>query len=175
MSYNAAGRLPTPMRHTIDTIGDAWIASQRSAEDVFAWPLANLAIYVPVRIPSPCVVKSLWFGSGGTSTGSVDMALYTSSGAAMIEATAGAKASSMEHVFDTTDTLVGPGLYYIGLSSNSNSDSFVGLTIAAPLALAFGILSQTSAYPLPSSATWAADQTLAVVPIVGLFLSGTVT
>jgi hypothetical protein len=103
------------------------------------------------------------------------MALYDAAGVAVVNATNAAKiASANEQVFDVTDTTVGPGLYYIGLSSDSATDTFQRTAPSAPECLAYGVLSEAAAYPLPSTATWAADQTLGMVPIAGVLLEATV-
>ena len=175
MSYTAPNKLLLPMRHSIDTTRDAWVAL--AAEPVGQlWPSANLAIYTPLAIPARVVVVSLWVATGTGTVGNVDMALYDGSGAAVVSATAGAKTASTEQVFDVTDTVVGPGRYYIGLSaSDATTDLFYGGAPAAPLCAAYGMYTETSAYPLPSTATFAIDHTLAMYPIMGVLLETTVT
>lgn len=175
MSYTAPNRLLLPMRHSIDTIADSGLHSYTLVTTSRAWPSANLAIYVPVTISCRVVVMKLWFSSGTTGTGNVDMGLYDAAGVAVVSATNAAKvADGTEQVFDVTDTTVGPGIYYIGLSSDSSTDTFYGTTPAAPIPLAQGVLTEASAYPLPATATFAADQTLAFIPTVGLLLEATV-
>jgi hypothetical protein len=174
MSYTPPNPWAVPMRHSIDTLLDSWIPRYAEPAGQAAWPSANLAIYVPLRIPSRIVVRKLWVAVGNTATGNIDMALYDASGVAVVEATAAAHTSQMEQVFDVTDTTVGPGLYYIGVASDSGTDNFNRYTPAAPVAAAWGVLTQTSAYPLPSTATFALDQTLAYVPVAGLLIEATV-
>lgn len=175
MSYTAPNRLLMPMRHSIDTRNDSWLPDI-DFPGSSVWPSANLAIYVPLRIPSRVVVQALWFSSNTTGTGNVDMGLYDATGAAVISATAAAKtASASEQVFNVTDTTVGPGLYYIALASNSGTDTFYRWTLTAPLALAYGVLYETSAYPLPATATWTTSQTQTLCPFMGLFITGIVT
>lgn len=174
MSYSAPNRLLMPMRHSIDTITDSWFHSHEAPASA-VWPSANLAIYVPLRVPACVVVVKLWYASSSTGTGNVDMGVYDAGGTAVVSATNAAKvASTTEAVFDVTDTVIGPGLYYIALSSDSGTDTFVRWAPAAPIALANGVLTESSAYPLPATATWTADQTLAYVPVMGLLLESTV-
>lgn len=174
MSYTAPNRLLLPSRHSIDTMADSWLMSV-SAPAAAAWPSANMAIYVPLRIPSRIVVLKLWFASGVTGTGNVDMGLYDATGAAVISATNAAKeAATTEQVFDVTDTTVGPGLYYIALSSDSGTDTMLRYAPAAPIPLAQGVLTEASAYPLPATATFVADQTLAYIPVMGLLIEAIV-
>ena len=173
MSYSAPNRLLMPARHSIDSLADSWMHAYSASGNATAWPSANLAIYVPLRIPMRVIVVKLWCVTGADSTGNVDMALYDATGVAVASATAAAKVNSNEQVFDVTDTAVGPGLYYVGLAHDSTG-AFVAWTPAAPVPLAQGVLSEAAAYPLPTTATWAADQSLAMIPFVGVLLESTV-
>jgi hypothetical protein len=176
MSYSAPPIERTPGRHSIDTICNSWLIPYNSLALTAAWPSANLAIYVPLRIPCRVLVLKLWFASFNTGTGNVDMGLYDVSGAAVISATNAAKgATTQEQVFDVTDTPVGPGLYYIALASDSGTDTFVYDSSAAPMPAANGIRVEASAYPLPATATWSVSQTLAFVPLMGVLIGATVT
>jgi hypothetical protein len=175
VSYSAPNRLLMPARHSIDTLADSWSCGINSAFNTAgAWPSANLAIYVPVRVPSPVIVRKLWYASGSTSTGNVDMGLFDGSGVALVSATNAAKVSTDEQVFDVTDTWIGPGTYWIGLASDSATDTFIRSSSAAPFAASAGIYTQSSAYPLPSTATYTVDQTLALIPVVGMLVEATV-
>jgi hypothetical protein len=170
MSYTA--RKSGYGRRSIDSFADSWIDRVARADTFSAWPSANLAIYVPVAIPTRCVVFALWFAGGSTGTGNVDMGLFDATGAAVISVGAVAKAaSSNEQRIDVTDTVVGPGLYYIGISSNSGTDTFYRQSSPAPIQTARGLLTEAAAYPLPSTATWAVLQTLDFQPVVGLLLN----
>jgi hypothetical protein len=163
-----------PARHSIDTIGDSGLQHPGIyGYASVAWGTANRAVYVPLVVPSRVVVRGLWFGSGTTGTGNVDMGLYDPTGGAVVSATNAAKiASAAEQVLDVTDTTVGPGLYYIALSSDSATDTFVrhASCATAPIATAFGVLTEASAYPLPATATMALNQTNLFVPVMGLLL-----
>lgn len=175
MSYTAPNRLLMPSRHSIDTITDSWAHAESGSWTPTAWPSANLAIYVPLRVPKAILVRKLWFASGSTGTGNVDMALYDAAGVAVVTATNAAKvASATEQVFDVTDTPIGPGLYYIGLASDSGTDTFACLAVGAPVYAAMGLRSEASAYPLPSTATWSVPQTLTFFPAMGLLIETTV-
>lgn len=174
MSYSAPNRLRLPARHSIDTQSNSWLHAA-GFPAAAAWPSADMAIYVPIAVPNRVLVHKLWFASADIGTGNVDMALYSATGTAVVAATETAKsATSTEQVFDVTDTVIGPGLYYVGLSCSNNTDTFNRFSFAAPMSLAFGILTEASAYPLPATATFAANQTLAYIPIAGLLLETTV-
>lgn len=177
MSYTAPSRLLLPSRHTIDTANDVWYPVQSMwITGTTTWPTANMAIYQPVRVPCPVKVLKLFFACHSTGTGNVDMGVYDEKGNAVISATETTKLASMtEQVFDVTDTTIGPGRYYIALVCSNNTDTFYYTSYAAPISVAHGVLTEASAYPLPSTATWATNQTLAMVPAVGMTVEATIT
>lgn len=136
-----------------------------------AWPTANLAIYVPVVVKAPAIVKKLWFSSSGTAAGNYDLGLYTAAGVALLRQGSTAKGGAGETVWDCTDTPIGPGLYYMGLVSSTNTDTFGMMAAwAAPIPTALGVLTESSALPLPATATFAVTQSLTKVPLMGMFL-----
>lgn len=141
-----------------------------------AWPTANLAVYVPIRVLSRKVVKKLWIAAGSTGTGNVDIGVYDAAGTRLVSSGSTAKvASNSEQVLDVTDTPLGPGLFYMALVSSNNTDTFVrDNNWAAPGLAANGVLSE-SVFPLPATATWAVDQTLTYLPEFGMLFGTTVT
>jgi hypothetical protein len=164
-----------PARHSIDTLYDSWLTPNSIPQALAAWPSANLAIYVPLRVPARVLVRKLWYAGTTTATGSVDMGLYDAAGNAVVSATATAKAAvNDEQVFDVTDTVIGPGLYYIALASDSGTDTFIRTADAAPAATAMGVLTEASAYPLPATATWALAQATSYIPNMGVLIEATV-
>lgn len=135
------------------------------------WPTADMAIYVPVLVKQRVVVKQLWFGSSGTAAGNYDLGLYDAAGTALLRQGSTAKGGAGETVWNCTDTPIGPGLYYLALVSSTSTDTFAMMSVwAAPIPAALGVLTQSSALPLPATATFAVNQTLSKVPLVGMFL-----
>jgi hypothetical protein len=140
-----------------------------------AWPTANLAIYVPVRIPTACVVKKLALANGASVTGNFDIGIYSPAGARLVSAGSTAQSgATTEQVVDVTDTLLLAGLYYFA-ACHSSTGSVMMLAQAAPIAAAHGVLTEAlGSVTLPSTATWVVDQTVAVIPLVLAFLDPTV-
>jgi hypothetical protein len=157
--------------HSIDTSSDGLGPSVTGYTET-AWPTVNLAIYVPVIVRSLVTVKKLWFANTTTSTGNFDIGLYDSTGTALLRKGSTAKtASDTEYVWDCTDTVLSPALYFLALASDSNTDTFLGPAYPAPLNAAFGVYTEASAFALPATATFAAPQTLAFQPLIGIFLN----
>jgi hypothetical protein len=137
-----------------------------------AWPLANLAIYVPIRVAQPCTVYKLAAGAGATAAGNFDIGLYDSEGNRLVSSGATAKGSSAEHVIDVTDTRIGPGTYYIAVAADSTDNYILHTTnVTAAHGKLMGMFEQTTAYTLPSSATFATF-TRTAFPAVAAYLRG---
>lgn len=170
MSYTAAP-IAVGVHQSIDTLNGSWIPGQYDATQNLTWGTANLAIYVPLRVPSPVTVTKLWYADSTTFNGNVDMALYRTDGTLVVAASQIAKpGSGTEVIFDITDTFIPPGAYYVGLSMSNATDTFRGMSIPGPFACAYGVLVEANAYPLPSTATFAIEQGTLGVPLMGLLL-----
>jgi hypothetical protein len=131
---------------------------------------ANLAIYVPFVIESEATfVKAFWL-NGATAAGNVDVALYSNEGSKIVGlATPVAQGTiNVLQEADITDTTVGPGRYYIALSTSLSTATFFAKAPTVVGALAsFGYAQQTSAHALPATATMALSTTQ-FIPMFGL-------
>jgi hypothetical protein len=141
-----------------------------------AWPSANLAIFVPVRVPVPVTVCKLAVGAGATAAGNFDVGIYDSAGNKLVSSGATAKGSSTEHIIDVTDTVIGPGVYYLALAADG-TNNYIMVTPAgtSPVPLQktrlYGIVAMATAYTLPATATFAAS-TLEPFPSIAAYLRG---
>lgn len=160
--------------HSIDTLNAGFNYRSGVPADA-AWPSANLAIYVPVAVQSRVVVKKLWYANGTVATGNYDIGLYDAAGVQLLGRGSTAKTTTADEiVWDCTDTTIGPGIYYLALALSVATDTAFSWSASAPLPLVYGLLTEANAIPLPATATFAADQTLGRVPVVGMFVEGTV-
>lgn len=134
-----------------------------------AWPAANLAMYVPFRVVTPIIATQMFVLNGGTANGDIDIGIYDSSGTRLISS--GATAQSGTNTFqliDITDTLLGPGQFYLAISLSSGTGTTTRVnTSSAQLLQCYGLAQEASAHPLPVTATFATIGQ-AYVPIFGL-------
>jgi hypothetical protein len=149
----------------------------QAAASSTAWPSANLAIYVPVRVPRPCIVKKLALANGAGVAGNFDIGIYTSAGSRLVSTGSTAQTGvSTEQVVATTDTLLSVGLYYLATCLSSVSGFVMAIPLTAPLVAAHGVLTEAlGSVTLPATATWAVDHTVGIVPLMMAFLDPTVT
>lgn len=133
-----------------------------------AYPLANLAIYVPFSVSHAVTAVEGWVSTGATAGGNFDIGIYDAAGSRLTSA--GSTARSVSTIVNTTtmtDQLLLPGRrYYMAFSADAASNYIAG-TSAAGIYEAMGILESTTSFVLPSSPTLSRT-TRAYVPLFGL-------
>jgi hypothetical protein len=134
-----------------------------------AWPSANLAIFVPMRVAVPVTVYKLAIGAGATAAGNFDVGIYDRFGNKLVSSGATAKAGSVEQIIDVTDTRIGPGLYYLALAADGTNNYICRTASNLQFTKAYGVLNMSTAYVLPATATFAAA-TSAVIPMIAAYL-----
>lgn len=129
----------------------------------------NLARFYPFTLPEPIVVVKLWWANGATANGNTDVGIYTEDGTRIVStgATAQGTVSVLQEV-DITDTQLGRGRYYLGLSSSSATATYLSNAMSVSLSKMLGWAEVASAHPLPATTTLAAFSTAAIQPIFGL-------
>lgn len=130
-----------------------------SGEGSAAWPAANRAIYVPFVVPAPFVAVKMFVSNGATASGNLDAGIYDDQGNRLVSIGSTAQAgTTANQSLDITDTLLLPGVYYMALAMNGTTGTARRTNIALPLVKACGVLSQSTAFALPATATFAAAQ-----------------
>lgn len=127
------------------------------------WRVANEAFYFPIILTEEVTIKRLLWRTGTTGgNGNYDIGLYTSNGEGEPDSrltnlgSTAFPAANTEVASNIADQTIGPGLFYIGLSLSSTSDStrVAGtLNVQDELIRRAGIWREASALPLPATAT----------------------
>lgn len=140
---------------TPDSIGIQLAAASASFAVSNGWPVTSIGLFVPVEILYPTTVAKMLLNNGTIVAGSVDVGVYDPSGVRQVSyGSTPQSGTSAIQVFDITDTLLKPGLYYMGVAHN-NTGSFAGFSAAQAVDLApLGIFTMPSAFPLPAQATF---------------------
>ncbi len=125
-----------------------------------AWPSANRAIFVPVVVSAPITIVKMFIENATTVSGNVDVGIYTTEGVRLVSSgtTAHATANGLQ-IFDITDTLLNPGLYYLAMAMDNTTATPIRFfnNAAASVTRAAGVLEMASAFVLPNPATFAAS------------------
>lgn len=134
-----------------------------------SFPSANRAIYLPFSIAVPTVVVKLFCLNGGVTSNNMDMGIYDWTGTKLVSigSTAQSGASAVQE-FNITDTLLGPGRFFLAVCCVSGSASLqrIAGTSTEQMA-AWGMYNQSSAFPLPATATFAKPASN-YIPAIGL-------
>ncbi len=125
---------------------------------VGAWPSASYAIYIPFVVPRPFTadVMAVQIGTAA-GTNHADVGLFDTGGNKLVTmgSTVVPNTAGM-FTFDITDTTLNQGVYYMGMSADNGTDTFLRSASMTVQGLgASGMLSQAVAFPLPSPATFA--------------------
>lgn len=137
-----------------------------------AWTTANLAVYQAVIVQEVVTITHMAVFVV-TAAGNIDVGIYTESGTKLVSSgsTAVAGTSAIQS-FDVTDTTLNKGLYWIACACSSTSavlrasPGLVSSTNGAT-APARGVMAETSAVPLPTTATFAKPAATGIaVPVV---------
>lgn len=134
-----------------------------------AWATGNLALYIPFVVSVPTTIVAGAIYNGTSVAGNFDIGVYDDQQNRLVSAgtTAVAGTTAWQSV-SLTSTTLDPGVYYTGITCSSTSNNVWAATAGTASNLrAAGILSQTSALPLPATATFAVG-TGTLIPLVAL-------
>lgn len=155
----------TYRHYAVSTINLIGAAVRPAALASVAWPLANLALYVPIYFNEACTVYEAGVGAGATAGGNFDLGLYQLDGTKIVSSGTTARTASAWNTAGLTDTVVFPGWYYAAMSADSTAN-YSGLNPAAGLCESLGIVEQATAFVLPSPATISTRTTRAILPSI---------
>ena len=148
-----------------------WSSGQVTLSSV-NWVTANLAIFVPFRVPEAVTFTKLFWLLGSAVAGNIDAGIYDTAGVRLVSTGSTAVGStSRPQAVDITDLTLARGTYYLALASDTAgaTNKLIGVAPAAGILQALGLLQQAAAFPLATNAnpaTFAAYST-ANVPMVG--------
>lgn len=148
----------------------AWFLGTNSSAST-VWPSGNFAIYIPFIISVPTLISGGAIANGATASGNVDMGIYDDQGNRLISkgSTAQAGTSGWQLMAFGSITL-NPGNYYMAMTCSNGVATVQQVNVvAAEDTRCLGVLGQASALPLPATATFAPNATMAAIPLFGLF------
>jgi len=119
------------------------------------WAVANTAVYIPFVVYQSFMVVKLSVWNGTVVAGNFDLGVYDDQKNRLVSSGSTAQAgTSVIQTVDVTDVLLLPGQYYMACVANGISGRYFKYTSVASVQGSWGVLSQTSAFPLPTTANW---------------------
>lgn len=135
-----------------------------------AFSTTNLALYFPFWVGAPTTVAQL-FAEVATASGNIDIGIYDTSFAKLVSSGSTAAAAPMT-IIDVADYVLQRGNYYMAFAADNTTISLRRLAVGAAYTRCFGFLMQTSAFPLPATATPVATNQ-ATMPMFGFVTRST--
>ena len=138
------------------------------------WPATNDALFIPFTISKTILVKRMFTCNGNAVSGAVDMGIYTSDATLIVSSGSTNQAgTSLLQPFDVTDTVLGPGIYYMAAAINNTTAKIVRWIPSILNHKKMGTAKMATAFPLPATATLA-TVTVTFLPLIGIDLGGIV-
>jgi len=172
-----------PYTAIISTV-DIWCAAMKQAMGQLtttaapastAWPANNRAIYVPIEIPDTMKFDRFWAFNGGTAGGNIDLGVYTQDFVLITStgSTARSGTSVIQKINAPAAFALSPGLYYLGCAISVATDSIFQWTLANAVHTdGCSVYEESSALPLPATATPVTMTAGFGVPVIGMFTTG---
>lgn len=136
-----------------------------------AYPLANLALYIPFSVSHPVTAVEGWVSTGGTAGGNFDIGIYSAAGSRLTSAGSTARGTStISNTTTMTNTDLKPGVRYYMAFAADGTNNYLAVTNLAGIYEGCGVLESTTSFVLPASPTLART-TRAYIPLFGLRLS----
>lgn len=134
-----------------------------------AYPSANLGYYIPIALPAPFKVSTMFWLNGTSVAGNVDVGIYSSNGTLLVSQgpVAQAGTSTVQFFILGTPIRLDPGAYYLALSCSSTSGNFRTSSLTAEAGRIMGLAQQASVGTLPATATFA-QFAQTTMPIIGI-------
>ncbi len=137
------------------------------------WPVANTAIYVPVTIPSIVTAYQMSI-QVTTQNGNCDVGIYDEIGNRLVSAGSTTVGAAGIQLFNITDTVLVPGVYYLAMNCDNTTASFFRSGQAPQQTVPYGLKQQAvGAVALPATATFAVTAQ-SYYPVIYAHLTATV-
>lgn len=136
------------------------------------FPAASRTIYVGIVIERFTKVLQMFAYNGATVSGNADIGIYDYAGNRLVSMGSTAQAgTSAIQLFNITDTILAPGRYFMGVSLDNTTGTFLRTALSTQQAK-FGLMYQ-DATSLPSTMGFS-DVASAYLPVFGAVVASTI-
>lgn len=149
--------------------GEAGVVIRTFANGSGAWPSANRAIAMQCLLEETITVTQMAVFNGATVAGNFSLGIYSENFVQLVvSANTAQSGASVPQYVDITDTTLGPGVYFVAMSTDSATATYNRAVTNGTMSRQFGLLNQDTAYPLPNPFVPAATNPSSYVPMVFL-------
>lgn len=118
------------------------------------WPAANLALFLAFHLEFSVLAQKMGV-QVTTQNGNLDVGIYDQKGNRIVSKGSTAVGAAGLQVIDITDTVLGPGTYFMAMACSSGTAAFTRTTIGTAFSAIGGIQQMATAFALPDPATFA--------------------
>lgn len=141
------------------SLGDLVVVRKQAFTTSTAWTTANRAIFIPFTTEVTVTAFQMAVENGATLGGNLDVGIYDINGTRLVSSGTTAQAGiSVMQTFNIADTVLTPGYYFMAMSTDSTTATYIGSPVVSGLGeflRSLGVQEQTSAFVLPATATFA--------------------
>ncbi len=135
-----------------------------------AWPVANMAFFVPRTTSEALTFKRMALLSG-TSAANYDIGIYDTTGKRLVSSGSQVKGITQQAVvYDIIDTLLAAGRYYWALALDSALGDVLRWAVHPGLNTLIGVREMAAAFPLPATAVFSENNARNFIPVIGATL-----
>lgn len=140
------------------------------------WPLANLAVCIPLYVRNPTRFASLRVVHGNTASGNVDGGIYTRDGRLLTSMGSTAMTgSNVARVYPLVNPpVLSHGVYYMAFVLDNTTGGMQSNTIGTTVLTVLGVRQVQNAFPLPAQVSFA-PMSVIMCPYIAVHMSPDVT
>lgn len=123
-----------------------------------AWPTAAKAFYIPFVVTEPTTFDRAFVANGAVATGDIDIGIFTTPGFVKIASTGAFNqvgTGAVQFANLAVEVYLKRGIYLMGISLSSATGTTLRINVGTDPGLtnSIGVKEETSAHPLPATAT----------------------
>jgi hypothetical protein len=144
---------------SVFTRGIGWVDESISETAPVSANIGSYIYYLPIILPASCTVRRVWWANGATAAGDTfEAGIYADDGdakpgARLLYGSAATSGTNSVQFVDVTDTIIGPGRYWLAWVKASGTSAIFRSQVSASDAVNAALMFHESGTTLPATAT----------------------
>jgi len=136
-----------------------------------AWPVANLAMFVPFTLSEMVVIKRMIVLITSATGGNIDVGLYDTNGNRLVSSgSTPLGAAGCAQFFNIADIQLNAGRYYMAEAADATTP-YLGYGVDRGWPSMLGVREMAAAFPLPATATFTDNVARSFFPLLAVTLT----